>query len=170
MNILLCGMMGCGKTTVATALQMELCWLKVDTDTWIEEEYGSIARIFAEHGEAYFRDLETQAAKRVVMLDRCVVAVGGGFVLREENVVPLKKNGKFVYLRARKETLEKRLEGNRSRPMLQGESLSARLESLLSERSVIYESVADCVVDVDEKSPAEIADKIVRILQLNKET
>jgi shikimate kinase len=109
MNILLCGMMGCGKTTVATALQMELCWLKVDTDTWIEEEYGSIARIFAEHGEAYFRDLETQAAKRVVMLDRCVVAVGGGFVLREENIVPLKKNGKFVYLRARKETLEKRL-------------------------------------------------------------
>ena len=162
-------MMGCGKTTVAALLGEKLRWETVDTDAWLEEEHGSIARIFAEHGEAYFRNLERQTAKRIATLDRRIVSVGGGFVLQEENVALLKANGTFVYLRAKKETLEKRLTKDDSRPLLQGGNLSARLESLLSERSAIYESVADCIVDVDEKSPAEIADEIIRKLQINRE-
>lgn len=159
-------MMGCGKTTVARALSNLLGWEWVDTDEWIVRHYGQISEIFAQKGEAYFRDLETEAVRALPCGVRAVVSVGGGLVLKAENVRLLKEQGKIVYLQAEKQTLQQRLEGDSTRPLLAGEALSARLDELLSVRSAIYEGAADVVVCVDRKTPAEIADEIVEKLGL----
>ena len=157
-------MMGCGKTTVAQALAGELGWQAVDTDKELERKFGLISRIFAERGEMYFRALETSFAESLSSMDdKTVLSVGGGFVLCSENVAHLSRMGKIVYLRARKETLYKRLEGDKDRPLLQGEGLSQKLDTLLSQREGIYEKVSDFAVDVDEKTPAEIASEILRV-------
>lgn len=159
MNIVLCGMMGSGKTTVAAELE-KLGYKVIDTDAQIVEKHGSIDKIFAEHGEEYFRDAETQVVREVAQKnDGAVISLGGGCVLRQENVKNLKAGGKIFYLRAKAETLIKRLKGDTTRPLLKG-GLEERVRSILAVRSGIYEGVADFIIDTDELSPAEIAIEI----------
>ncbi len=160
-------MMGCGKTTVGAALAARLGWDFVDTDRMIEEKHGKISDIFAQKGEGYFRALETETAAFLAKngADR-VVSVGGGMVLNSENVSLLKQGGKIIYLQASKETLLGRLLGDTSRPLLAGKDLSARLDELLAARSSAYEKASDFTVWVDEKTPACIADEIIKELGL----
>ena len=161
MNLILCGMMGAGKTTVGEAFAQKTGWLCCDTDRIIEERYGKITEIFSQYGETYFRQLETQLLKELVQKDGLVISVGGGLVLRAENVALLRQNGKIIYLRAKQETLEKRLADDDTRPLLQTvEALSNRIKRLLDERTPIYEDVADYIVDVDGKTPQAIAAEI----------
>ncbi len=166
MNIVLCGMMGCGKTTVSRALAENLGCECLDTDALIVEKYGEIASIFSAQGEEYFRDLETECLQVLQGLKNAVLSVGGGLVLRKKNVELLKEWGKIVYLRAKKETLLERLVGDTARPLLQGEALSARLDKLIAEREDIYENVCDFSVSVENKSPAEIAGEIIQLINL----
>lgn len=162
MNIVLCGMMGCGKSTVGKSLAKRTGFAYVDTDESIVEKYGKISDIFAAYGEEYFRSLETQTVKSLSRRDGLVISTGGGLVLRKENVEALRNGGKIVFLRARIDTLAARLQSDTERPLLQGAtSLRERLESMLRIRTPIYESEADFVVDVDEKTPEEISEKIV---------
>lgn len=163
MNITLCGMMGCGKTTVGMELARVLKKDWCDTDAMIEEKHGKISEIFRCQGEAVFRDIETETAALLSMQSDKVISVGGGFVLRAVNVELLKKNGKIIYLRAKKETLETRLREDKNRPLLHtgGEDLSQRIDRLLQERGLAYEQAADLIVDVDEKTPQEIATEII---------
>ena len=161
MNLILCGMMGCGKTTIGRkiAQNMGKCW--VDTDDVITEKYGKIADVFAEHGEEYFRDLETETIQALAQNDGLIISVGGGLVLRSKNTSLLKQNGKIVYLRAKIETLFSRLQKDSERPLLQSsENLWARLTNLMAVRAPIYEDVADYKVDVDGKTPDEIVAEI----------
>ena len=162
MNLILCGMMGAGKTTVGIKIAEKLGWRWYDTDEVIAQQYGKISDIFEDKGEEYFRGLETQTVKSLSAETDLVISVGGGLVLRAENVELLKQNGKIFFLRAKKQTLLARLQGNKERPLLQGEeSLEDKIDRLLSTREAIYEKAADYVVDVDEKSPDKIADEIL---------
>jgi shikimate kinase len=162
MNLILCGMMGAGKTSVGKEVAKALGWRWYDTDQLIVERHGNVTEIFAKHGETYFRQLETEILKELVQADCMVLSVGGGLVLREENVSLLRKNGQIVFLCASVETLEKRLQLDSSRPLLQTEeSLRERLQRLLKERTPIYEAVADFTVNVDGKTLEEIAAEIV---------
>ena len=163
MNIILAGMPGCGKTTVAEVFEKRGATV-LDTDALIVARYGQINSIFAEHGEEYFRNAETQAVKDVCGLDGVVIATGGGCPLRSENVRLLKTNGKIVYLKTGVETLLKRVEGNTDRPLLAGQT-RARLEKLLSERRSVYESAADITVETDGLTPQAVADKITESLK-----
>lgn len=160
MNIVLCGMMGSGKTTVARALENIYGFSVVDTDEIIVRRHGEINAIFRDLGEQAFRDIESQTVKEVSALDGYVVSLGGGVVLRRSNVEELKKNGKIFYLRTRAETVIARVKGDSSRPLLQG-NLEERVHAILKDRSKVYEEAADVVIDTDDKSPEEIADIIV---------
>lgn len=85
-NIILCGMMGCGKTTCANLLGTELGRQVVDTDDLVVKKAGmSISELFAAQGEAAMRDLETQVARELSEKQDLVIATGGGLPLREEN-------------------------------------------------------------------------------------
>lgn len=166
MNLILCGMMGAGKTTVGVKIAQSIGWRCLDTDALITEKYGEISDIFKTHGEAYFRGLETETVAELAGQDRLVIATGGGLVLKEENVTLLKQSGKIVYLRAEMETILQRLKMDTTRPLLQTEEpLSTRLNRLLSERTPVYERVADCIVDVDGKDPEEITREILSFIQ-----
>ena len=155
-------MMGAGKTTVGIKIAEKLGRRWYDTDEVITQQYGKISDIFEEKGEEYFRGLETQTVKLLCAETKLVISVGGGLALRAENVELLKQNGKIFFLRAKKQTLLARLQGDKERPLLQGEeSLEDKIDRLLSTREAIYAKVADYIVDVDEKSPDKIADEIL---------
>ena len=165
MNIILCGMMSSGKTTVGKALAARLSREWVDTDSEIERVHGKITEIFEKHGEAYFRALEEGVADTLSRKDELVVSTGGGFFMSGRNAKLLKKNGKIIFLRAEMKTLKARLEGDNTRPLLQGkEPLGHKLNSLIKFRYPIYESVSDYALDVDEKTVDEIVDEIMSTL------
>lgn len=166
MNLILCGMMGCGKTTIGRKIAESTGKRWLDTDDIIVEKYGKISDIFACYGEAYFRDLETETVRALAQKDGLIISVGGGLVLRAENNALLRQNGKIVYLRAKIETLLSRLQNDTQRPLLQSdEGLSARLAGLLAVRAPIYEEVCDYALDVDGKSPDELAVELVALWQ-----
>lgn len=165
MNLILCGMMGAGKTSVGKAIATLSGRHWVDTDDFITEKYGVISEIFKTRGEAYFRTLETETVKTLTSQDNLVISVGGGLVLRQENVDLLRQNGKIVFLNATVGTLVQRLRADTERPLLQTEEdLENRIKTLLAERSPIYERVADFTVQVDNKTPEEIGTEIMSLI------
>ena len=170
MNLVLCGMMGVGKTTVGIKIAERTSLRWVDTDGLIESRHGKISEIFARQGEPYFRALEKQIVEELSLQDGLIISTGGGLVLQKENVDMLKQNGKIFFLRARLETLSNRLSADGTRPLLQSEteSVNARLAKLLTERTPVYEQAADHIVDVDEKTVDEIADEIIKMLKIEE--
>ena len=167
MNLVLCGMMGAGKSTIGVKVAELTGRRWYDTDGVISDRHGKISDIFEYYGEPHFRKLETEIVKELAGQDNLVISTGGGLVLKSENNAELQKNGKIIFLRASLKTLNKRLVMDGTRPLLQAstESISDRLARLLKERTPIYEHVADYIVDVDEKTPLEIAKEIVALTQ-----
>lgn len=166
MNIVLCGMMGAGKTVVGKILADTLGWAWADTDETIASQYGAIPELFEKQGELYFRDLETQTVKTLAQKDRLVISTGGGTLLRTENASLLKQNGVIVYLRASKETLVKRLQGDKPRPLLKAGRIDEKIDELLRARKEIYEGVSHLVVDTDEKTSKVIAEEILASIEI----
>lgn len=165
MNVVLCGMMGCGKTTVAAEISSRYNLPSVDTDAEIVKKYGEINAIFAERGEEYFRSVEEQTVAEVARnYSDAVISTGGGCVLRERNVDNLKKTGKIIYLRTQPETLVKRVEGDASRPLLKG-GARQKIYSILAVREKIYSAAADYIVDTDGLTPAQIAERIMELIK-----
>ena len=167
MNIVLCGMMGAGKTTIGIKIAEITGKRWYDTDGVIVDKYGKISDIFEYYGEPHFRKLETEVVKELSQKDELVISTGGGLVLKKENNELLQQNGKIIFLRASLETLAKRLHVDGTRPLLQTstESIRDRLSRLMQERMPIYEHVADYIVDVDGKTPEAIAEEIVALAQ-----
>ena len=167
MKLVLCGMMGSGKTTVGKLLAKALAWEWVDTDECIVNRYGNISDIFAQKGEAYFREIETEIVKTLTQKDRLVISTGGGIVLREENISLLRENAKIIYLRAQTQTIVGRLQGDKTRPLLQSEEpLDCKSERLLKERGRLYEGASDTIVDVEDKTPEEIVKEILACVKI----
>ena len=164
MNIVLCGMMGVGKSTAGVRVA-ELTRRKwVDTDILIENRHGKISDIFEYYGEGHFRALETELVAELAKADELVISTGGGLVLKPENAELLKRNGKIFFLRASFETLLKRVRADETRPLLKDTGKTAeRLGELLCERTPVYELVADFIVDTDERTIEETAREIVRL-------
>jgi shikimate kinase len=161
-HIILIGFMGSGKSTVGKALAKDLNIPFIDTDEKIEKETGRIINdIFRESGEAYFRDLETEALKDLLKKkERQVIAVGGSLPVRKENRDYLKQLGKVIYLTASVSTLVERLSGDATRPMLQGDDLKKRIETLMEQRGALYDEAADVEVATDGKTLREVIEEI----------
>lgn len=161
-SIILIGFMGAGKTTVGKALAKNGFEL-IDTDAYIEKcEKMSISDIFAQKGEAYFREAETRALETLLAQEKpFVISCGGGMPLRAENRALLKKLGMVVYLRIRPETVLARLKGDTTRPLLRGDDSGERVRTLMAQREEHYASGADFVLDVDQKTPGELAEQIL---------
>ncbi len=167
-NIILTGFMGAGKSSVGIRLAERLSCGFADTDELIVKREGkSINEIFAEKGEAYFRDLETLVVKELSEKSRfeggMVLSVGGGLPVRESNRAYLKKIGTVVYLRAREDTLLERVKGSSDRPLLK-EDMEKRLHELYNKRRGVYEDSADVVIDTDDLTLEETVLKGERIL------
>lgn len=165
MNIILAGMPASGKTTVSRVLSEKLRLKLVDTDEEIVKKFGAICDIFASFGEEVFRNMETEVVKSVSAQSGLVISSGGGCLLHEENVKLFKNGGKIVYLRAQLSTLLSRVEGDTTRPLLSGDK-KEKMQSLLLKRSPVYEAAADLTVDTDGLTPEQIADNIIKEINL----
>ena len=162
-NIVLIGLMGCGKTTVGKLLAEKAEMKLVDTDALIVEKAGkSINNIFAEDGEPVFRDIEASVIKDVSEKENLVVSTGGGAVVREENIDNLKKNGVLFYLYAPAEKLYERIKGDNERPLIKTESPLATLQTLLKNREMFYMQ-ADYKINTVNKTPDEITEEIIKL-------
>jgi shikimate kinase/3-dehydroquinate synthase len=170
-NIVLVGFMASGKTTVGRALAERTRRTFVDTDDLVADK-DSFAELFETEGEAGFRKRERRAVSEAAAMSDAVIATGGGAVLDRDNVDTLKRSGTVVYLRTSAEELVKRIEADpRERPLVRASSNGerrARVEELLTQRTPIYESVADFAVACDGRKPDEIVADIVRRLERPK--
>ncbi len=157
----LCGPMGCGKSTVGRALAARLGRRFIDTDESIVEQTGyPIETIFATFGEPVFRLHETEALRRALDVAGAVVALGGGALLAPENRALIEERARRIYLRARVETLEARLAHSAvRRPLL----AHASIGTILAARVALYEA-AEITVDVDDLEPDAIAARIAALL------
>lgn len=161
-NLILIGFMGAGKTSVGEAYAKASGRPLLDTDQLIEAEAGmSISDIFALQGEPAFRRAETAVLERLLAeTDNAVISVGGGLPLLELNRALLKQLGCVVFLRVQPETVLKRLEGDTTRPLLQGEQVEKRVRELLAYRNPLYMEAAHQVADVDGKTPEQLASEL----------
>ena len=166
-NCILIGYMGCGKTTIGRRVAEILKLEFVDTDARIEKEQGiTISKIFETKGENYFRELETETLRELLENnERCVISVGGGLPLREENRKLLQQLGKVIYLKAQPDTIYNRVKGDTTRPLLQTKNPKARIEEMLSAREEKYMAAAETIVRVDEKDIFEIVDEVLKIIK-----
>lgn len=168
MNIVLCGMMGVGKSTVGIKVAELTRRRWFDTDTVIADRHGRISDIFEYYGEAHFRELEAEVIRKLSKEDELVISTGGGSMMNHENCELLKQNRKIFFLKASVETLLKRVLIDETRPLLRVNSTDERLKELLAERTPVYEHVADYVVATDDRTPDEVAEEIVSLLQKAK--
>ena len=161
MMITLTGFMGSGKTTVGKVLADFLGCPFFDLDDLVVKKAGkSIPDIFAQDGEAAFRDLEAQILCQQVKKyaeSTVVLALGGGAILAPASASLLHDKTVCIYLRASLDTLLGRLKGETAGRPLADAALAARL----AEREPLYEETAHVIIDTDGLSPDEVADEIV---------
>ena len=161
-NIILCGFMGCGKSTVGALLAKKTGMSFIDMDSYIEKkEQKTISSIFEEHGEEYFRALEREAAKELAEKNGLVIAAGGGTLVYQANVDTLKASGKIVLLDISVETVAKRLENDTTRPLLNRPDKEEAMRELYNRRLPLYRTAADIVVDADN-SPMQVCMDIMK--------
>jgi shikimate kinase len=171
MNLVLIGLRGTGKTSVAALLAGRLGWQWFDADALIEQRAGkSIKQIFADDGEAAFRDWESQIVTELAGQNEAVLALGGGAVVREQNRAALAGRGKVVWLTASPETLWQRIQTDMltasRRPNLSAAGGINEIIATLDARRAIYRACADLDIDTEGKTPAQVADAILEGLDL----
>lgn len=153
-NIVLIGMPSCGKSTVAKILAEKLGREVVDTDELVFIRQGAKpSELIESYGEEYFRDKESLAVKEASSKQGVIIATGGGAVLREENVICLKRNGVLIYL---ERSVDKLIDDDR--PL----SKNGAISRLFAKRKPIYEKVCDKKVSND----GDINDTVREILSL----
>lgn len=153
-NVVLIGFMGSGKSTIGKKLSRVLNYRLLDTDAMIEERQGKkISEIFAQDGEAAFREAETELLEYLLQKEEhCIIATGGGMPLRPENAEYLHKIGTVILLDASPKTILERLKDDTTRPLLMGDNKEEKVNTLYQERLPKYTAAADCVVHTDDKS------------------
>jgi shikimate kinase len=160
-NIVLCGFMATGKSSVGKKLAELLGHEFVDLDAVIEEEEGvSIPRIFAERGEPAFRELESRMVERMMSRTGLVISTGGGTVVNPRNLANLKSCGIVVALTADIPAILRRAGSGEGRPLLQAEDREERVRALLQVREPFY-AQADITVDTSSLTIEEAATQIL---------
>ena len=161
-RILLVGMMGCGKTTTGGLVARRLGWDYRDSDADVEARTGrTVPEIFADHGEAAFRQAEAEVlATACASEEPTVIAVAGGAVLNEDNRKLIRECGTVVWLRVEPQRLAERVGEGAGRPLLDGDKREI-MARLLAERAPHYAEVADAVIDVEGLTPDQVADRVL---------
>jgi shikimate kinase/nucleoside-diphosphate-sugar epimerase len=157
-NIIVIGLMGCGKSTVGRLVAQKIGFQIVDTDQVITDTaHQSIPAIFEREGEAGFRKRETTALLSLLGKRGHVIATGGGIVTQPQNLPLLRQLGFVVWLDANPRILASRTSSSRDRPLLQTENPEEKLRTLLGIRGPLYRQLADLRVQTDDLTPQETA-------------
>lgn len=161
-NIYLVGFMGVGKSTVGIRLARELNYSFFDSDDVIEKRIGkTISEIFADEGEAAFRQYEREFIDSGHPSEGCVVSCGGGLVVQEGMTEQLKSKGVVICLSASVESIIRRTQRNKNRPLLDVDDPEARVRKLFAEREPIYMNAGICI-STEGRSGSEIVRHLLR--------
>lgn len=146
-NIVLCGFMGCGKSTVGKNIARKSGRKFLDMDSYIEEKAGmTVSEIFEKYGEEKFRDMEHDACVELAGLEGLVIASGGGAFTFKRNVEAFKGKDKIVFLDVPLGIIKSRLKNDTTRPLLQRPDRDRVMKDLYDSRYPIYHAAADIVV------------------------
>ncbi len=165
-RVILIGPMGSGKTTIGQLVASKLGIAFRDTDHVIEERAGkSVSDIFLEDGEDEFRILEKKVLRDELLSDGTVLALGGGAPISVDAQSALRAIASpVIYLDISLATVAPRIGFNRDRPLLL-HNPRGQWQTLMEARRPIYESIADSVIDVNDKSESEIVTLILEVLK-----
>lgn len=156
-NIILCGFMGCGKTTVGKALEQRTGMKNIDLDAYIEQKAGmTVSEIFAAHGEDGFRAMERDACAELSAAGGYILSLGGGTVLFEQNCAALKQNGVIFLLDISLDEAKRRLKDVTDRPLLMRPDRDEAVTALYTARRPAYQNAADVIID-GEQTPDKVA-------------
>ncbi len=162
-NLYLVGFMGTGKTTVGRAVAHKLDFQLLDSDHEIEKAQGKlIPDIFEQQGEAAFREMERSFIVDGHPSRRCVVACGGGLVVQPGMLKTLLQKGVVICLHASLETILKRTQASRSRPLLNVEDPMDRIRKLYTAREPIYRHSGTLIL-TDGRPLNDIMAHVIRI-------
>ena len=167
--VFLTGFMGVGKTRVGRILARELGRYFLDTDRMIEQRAGkTIAEIFADEGEAHFRQLERDCVLETCQRPDAVVALGGGAITRADNVAAVRCAGILVCLKTDVDTIFARVRHRTDRPLLAGlapQAQRAKIESLLRERAPYYDQAHIELYTKQAQTPEDTAGQLRDLLE-----
>ncbi len=165
-SVFLIGPMGAGKSTIGRLLSQELRFEFHDSDKVIEQRCGAdIPWIFEKEGEQGFREREEQVIDEITQLSGIVLATGGGAVMREQNRIHLGSRGTVVYLCTSVDQQLARTARDRNRPLLQTEDPEAVLRDLFATRDPLYRSVADIIIETDQRNPRWVVQELKKRLK-----
>lgn len=163
-NLIICGFMGVGKSVVGKAVSYALCLDFVDTDELIERKQNkSIADIFHEDGEGYFRVIEKTIVSALPGFG-AVIAAGGGMIVDPESFESLSRKGIMILLTATAETICRRIGSEKTRPLLSGDNLKTRVEKLISQRKAVYDKILIRIA-TDNLSVEEVCREIIGVYE-----
>jgi len=163
-SIVLVGIMGCGKSTVGKRLAQRLGLEFIDADTEIERAANmTVAEIFAEHGEPYFRSGEERVIARLLREGPQVLATGGGAFMSAVTRSEIAERGLSIWLKADFETVMARVRRRSTRPLLQNPDPEGTMRRLMADREPVYAKAALTVVSKDVPHDA-VVDEIVDTL------
>jgi shikimate kinase len=162
--IVLVGLMGAGKTSIGRRLAEKLDLPFVDADVEIEKAAGkSIPDIFAEHGEAHFRDGERRVIARLLENGKQILATGGGAFMNEETRKAIKAHSVSIWLKADLDVLLKRVAKRGGRPLLENRDPAEVLQNLINIRYPIY-AEADITVESLDVQHTQMVNAVIEAL------
>lgn len=161
-HVVLIGLPGSGKSTVGPLVAERLGLPFVDIDAVIVRREGRpVPVIFAEHGEAAFREMERREVRALLEREPSVLAPGGGWAAQPGVVAEARERALVVYLRTTPATASRRV-GPGNRPTLMGGDPGELMRDLLRDRESAYLE-ADETVDTDGREPAAVVEEVLRL-------
>ena len=160
-KICLIGMPGSGKTTLGKEIARIFDYEFIDMDSLIKKETGlKISQIFLNKGEEYFRSIETSILEKIILNDKkLIISTGGGIVLKNQKILKKTYN---IYLECNINTLVKRLNSSKERPLI-GDNIVKNVNQLLIEREILYKTISNAIVD-SNKTKKNIINQIQEII------
>ena len=172
-KIYLTGFMTSGKSTIGPILANVLGWSFYDLDNEIvKEQNKSIDEIFADLGEAAFREMETKKLREISCKQKCIIALGGGTVINGDNLAFIKNNGKLIYLKSSANSIYNRIKSKLDRPLFKDlvlenkprEDFVERIDQILNKREAYYNQ-ADLIVETNTRNIGPIIDYIANKIE-----
>lgn len=141
-TLVLCGFMGCGKSTLGIELAHRLGYVFVDTDDMLFKETNmTLAEMFAKGGEAYFRDCEHEVIKKAAKLRHAVISTGGGVMTFERNARILAENAEVIHICREFDACYATVQHRQNRPIA-GQKSRDEMLRMYEERLSAYERYA----------------------------
>ncbi len=160
-NIVLCGFMGCGKSTVGRNIANKTGRKFLDMDSYIEHKANmKVSEIFEKYGESGFRDMEHEACKELSEMSNLIIASGGGAFTFKRNCEVFKGKDTVVLLDVPLDVIKYRLRNDKIRPLLQRPDKDSAMKELYEKRLPLYKSAADIIVS-GKNTPGKTAFAVI---------